>query len=439
MSKELSTVIKKNLQPLTGEKDDYDSLIKMAKNSRFVLIGESTHGTKEFYKIRADITKRLIDELGFDAVAIEGDWPDAYRVNRYVNASNSNGGATQALEDFERFPTWMWQNREVLSFVKWLRCYNTVNTKAAIGFYGLDLYSLHSSIAAVIHYLEEVNPEAATRARSHYSCLADFPASSSSVLQALDHKCKEEIVQQLEDLRQNSFEYLKKDGFLAKEELFCAEQNAKVVKSAQSYYHSLYLSEESSWNLRDSHMANTLEELSSHLQETHHKPAKIVVWAHNSHIGDARATDMSKRGELNLGQLMREKYPDETLLIGFSTYQGKVSAASNWDMPVEFKTVLPALKDSIEEVLHKTAVKNFILKFRDNAELTKALDTPLLERFIGVIYQPRTERQSHYYHAHISKQFDALIYLDETTAVQPLKSETRWIQNDLDETFPFGI
>lgn len=439
MIKELNTVIKKNLQPLTNEKSDYDSIMEMAKTSRFVLIGESSHGTKEFYKIRADITKRLIDELGFNAIAIEGDWPDAYRVNRYVNATNSNGGATQALEDFERFPTWMWQNREVLSFIKWLRCYNTVNTKAAIGFYGLDLYSMHSSIAAVIDYLDEIDPQAALRARSHYNCLDNFPTNSSSALHALDNTCKEEIVKQLENLRQNSFEYLKKEGFLAKEELFCAKQNAELVKSAQAYYHSLYLGEESSWNLRDSHMAKTLEELNSHLRETHQKPAKFVIWAHNSHIGDARATDMAKRGELNLGQLVREKHPDETLLIGFSTYQGKVSAASNWDMPVEHKTVMPALKDSIEEALHKTGVKNFILKFRDNEELTKALDTPLLERFIGVIYQPRTERQSHYYHANVSKQFDALIYLDETTAVQPLKTETNWNQHDLDETFPFGI
>ena len=439
MNKELNAVIKKNLQPLRGEKSDYDSIVEMAKNSRFVLIGESSHGTKEFYKIRADITKRLIDELDFNAVAIEGDWPDAYRVNRYVNATNSNGGATQALEDFERFPTWMWQNREVLSFIKWLRCYNTVNSKAAVGFYGLDLYSMNSSVAAVISYLDEVDPEAATRARLHYNCLDNFPATSSSVLQALDKSCKEEILQQLEELYQNSFEYLKKDGFVAQEELFCATQNAELVKSAQSYYHSLYLSEESSWNLRDTHMARTVEKLESHLKETRKKPAKIVIWAHNSHIGDARATDMSRRGELNLGQIMREKYKDETLLIGFSTYQGKVSAASNWDMPVEHKTVIPALKGSVEEALHETGVKDFILKFRGNEQLTKALDTPLLERFIGVIYQPRTERQSHYYHAHISRQFDALIYLDETTAVQPLKTETHWVKNDLDETFPFGI
>lgn len=434
-------LIKKNLQPLTGQNSDYDSLLKMAENARFVLIGESTHGTKEFYKMRAELSKRLIKELNFTAVAIEGDWSDSYHINRYVNGTNHNGGAIEALENFERFPTWMWKNMEVLKFIKWLRGYNSYdddNRSAEVRFYGLDLYGMNNSIAAVIDYLDKVDPRAGVRARQRYSCLDNFiPISPRR--QIVDDSCEEKILQQLLELRSKAFEYIKKDGFVAEEEFFCAERNAAVVKSAHEYYRSLYRGEPSSWNLRDSHMANTLEELAIHLEKVHQKPAKIIVWAHNSHIGDARATEMSEREEINLGQIMRERHGKETLLIGFSTYQGKVSAASDWDMPVEHKTVVPALKISVERMLHEAGVKNFILNFRDNKELTKFFDRPILQRFIGVIYQPQTERLSHYYHANISKQFDALIYLDETTAVEPLRAEPHWHCGELDETYPFGM
>ncbi len=438
MNKEDLEILRQNIQPLTGNKSDYDSLLALADNTRFVMIGESTHGTQEFYRIRAEITKRLIEEKGFSAVAIEGDWPNAYHVNRYVNGTNHNGGATNALANFDRFPTWMWNNEEILRFIKWLRGHNNEHPEAAIKFYGLDLYSMHHSIDEVIKYLEKIDPKAAARARQRYSCLEHFvPASPDH--EALDQYCEEEVLQQLLELRKNAFEYIKKDGFVAREEFFCAQQNAALVKSAQEYYRSLYRGEPSSWNLRDSHMAKTLEELAIHLEKMNYRSAKIVVWAHNSHIGDASATEMSARKELNIGQMMREKHGKEALLIGFSTYQGSVSAASNWDMPVEHKTVIPALKTSLEEMLHEIGVKNFILNFRDNETLRNYFDHPMLQRFIGVIYRPETERRSHYYHANVSKQFDALIYLDETSAVKPLKAVPHWQRGELDETYPFGV
>ena len=430
-------IIKENLQPISGEKKDYDSLIKLAKDARFVLIGESTHGTKEFYHIRAEITKRLIEEEGFCAVAIEGDWSDAYYVNRYVNHTNHNGGASHALSKFERFPTWMWQNKEVLSFIKWLHGFNLTHNKAT-RFYGLDLYGMHNSINAVISYLEKIDEAAAQRARKRYSCLDNFSPHSFK-FDAIENSCEKEVMMQLTELRRKAFEYLKENGFVAEEEFFCAEQNALLVKDAQQYYRSLYYGAEPSWNIRDEHMAKTLDNLSIHLSKVNSKPAKIVVWAHNSHIGDARYTDMSKRSELNLGQLVREKYGDESLLIGFSTYEGTVSAAPNWDMPVERKTVIPALKDSVEYFLHKSGAKNFILEFRDNPKLQECLSIELLQRFIGVIYLPQSEYLSHYYKAQISKQFDALIYISETTAVEPLKVTPKWQSGEADDTYPFGM
>ncbi len=437
MSKELKSVIKKNLQPLRGDKSDYDSIIEMAKDSRFVLIGESTHGTKEFYKMRSEITKRLITELGFSAVTIEGDWPDAYHINRYVNGTNHNGSATTALSNFERFPTWMWQNKEVLDFIKWLRGYNIKNP-AAIRFYGLDLYSMNSSISAVIEYLDKVDPKAAALGRQRYSCLDNFTSSPIN-LKTIEQSCEMEIVKQLIELREHSFEYIKKDGFVAEEEFFCTEQNAILIKNAQQYYRSLYYGEPLSWNLRDSHMAKTLDDIAIHLENIYDKPSKIVVWAHNSHIGDARATEMAEKDELNLGQIMREKYGEKALLIGFSTYQGTVSAASDWDRPVQRKTLLPAVDGSIEQLLHQVNIKDFILDFRNNHELAKHLKNPLLQRFVGVIYHPKTEYMSHYYHTTISEQFDALIYLDETSALEPLKVIPHWHRGEMDETYPFGL
>lgn len=447
MNNESITLIKKNLQPLTGQKSDYDSLMKMAEKTRFVFIGDSTHGTKEFYKMRAEFTKRLIKEQNFTAVAIEGDWADTYHVNRYINGGNQDSCATKALENFGRFPTWMWQNQEVLSFIKWLRSYNK-NEDAAIRFYGLDLYGMNSSVGAVIDYLDKIDEKAAARARHRYSCLDNFAAAKPK-LEAINESCEEQILLQLIDLRKNAFEYIKRDGFsdkekfsseeFAGEEFFCAEQNALLVKDAQKYYRSLYRGESSSWNLRDFHMANSLEEIAMHLERIYKKPGKVVVWAHNSHIGDARATEMIGQEELNLGQIMRERHGKETLLVGLLTYQGAVSAASNWDMPVESKILTTALKGSIEHIFHETEVANFVLNFRDNEDLKQHLNFPLLQRFVGVIYLPQIERLSHYCYASISRQFDALIYLDKTSAVEPLKVQHHWRPGELDETYPSGL
>jgi erythromycin esterase-like protein len=436
MDEKLISLIKSNALKISGTKNDYDPIIEMSKNARFVLIGEATHGTEEFYSIRAEITKRLIEELDFDAVAIEGDWPDAYHVNQYVTGDDC-GETIGALSKFERFPAWIWRNQEVLNFVRWLHSYNNSRKEnSLIGFYGLDLYSMNSSIAAVINYLDKVDPQAAKKARQRYSCLDRF-ANSSFSYSSIENLCEMEIVKQLIELREHALEYSNKS--LNDEEFFSAEQNAILIKDAQQYYRSLYYGEPLSWNLRDSHMAETLEDLAQYIEKKRGRPAKIVVWAHNSHIGDARATEMIERDELNLGQIMREKYDQETLLIGFSTYQGTVTAASDWDAPEECKIVLPAMKGSIENIFHHTGIDKFILPFRHNTELTAALNHPYLQRFIGVIYRPQTEYLSHYYHALIAQQFDAVIYIDQTSAVKPLETNLRWQRGEVDDTYPFGL
>ena len=284
----------------------------MVGDARFVLIGEATHGTKEFYRIRAKITKRLIIEKDFAAVAIEGDWPDAYHVNCYVNTSNHSASARQVLAKFECFPTWMWQNKEILRFIKWLRAHNdSYKDSYPVGFYGLDLFSMSTSIDAVISYLKIISPKAAKRARNRYSCLDKFIDDLQTYGYLADaglvDSCEKSVLKQLKDLRKHAFKYIQQDGFVDKDEFFYVEQNAKLVKNAEEYYRSLYWREPASWNLRDSHMMGTLEDLALHLEKRLKKPAKLVVWAHNSHVGDARATEMSKSGELSLGQLAREK------------------------------------------------------------------------------------------------------------------------------------
>jgi erythromycin esterase-like protein len=440
----LINYIKKNANVLTGAPGDYDSLIDMARNANYVLIGEATHGTEEFYKIRADITRRLITELDFDAVTIEGDWPDAYNVNRYVTGHKNNDIAEIALSTFERFPTWMWQNTQVLAFIKWLREHNhSHNNKNSVGFYGLDLYSISTSIYEVIKYLEKIDTTAAHIARKRYNCLYDFldkpqMYSYATKIQLIE-SCEDKIVQQLEDMRAKAFDYIKKDGFVGEDEYFYAEQNAKLVKNAEEYYRSLYNAESSSWNLRDSHMAETLDDLSAYITSRKQKPAKLVVWAHNSHLGDARATEMSKRGELNLGQLARQKYPNKTLLIGFSTYAGSVTAASDWEAPPENKILRPALKGSHPEIFHRSGLENFILDLHNLNEDAAYLNNPLLQRFVGVVYHPATERMSHYYHSVLPKQFDAIIHIDKTTALEPLKSTQHWHRGELEETYPWGL
>lgn len=431
-------------QPLTDSRSDYDALLDMIGDARFVLLGEASHGTHEFYRQRAQITKRLIQEKDFTAIAVEADWPDAYRVNRFVRAESDDADAEEALQDFKRFPTWMWRNADVLDFVGWLREYNDniLASGRKVGFYGLDLYSLHSSIQAVLNFLKKNDPEEARRARSRYSCFEHFGEDPQSYAFAAttshSNSCEEEVIRQLVELRRRSETYLRGDGSALEDEFFFAEQNARLVKNAEHYYRSMFYGRQSSWNLRDQHMADTLDSLVSHL-EKRRTPQKVVVWEHNSHLGDARATQMGERGELNVGQLVRERHVGQSVLIGLTTYSGSVTAASEWDTPAERKRVREALPESYEALFHEVGIDRFFLNMRDVAAVKEKLKEPRLERAIGVIYHPETERLSHYFEAHLSDQFDAILHFDQTRAVEPLERTVEWRKGEIPETFPFSV
>lgn len=430
------------VQPLRGGADDYDALLELIGDARFVLIGEASHGTHEFYRERALITRRLIEERGFGAVAVEADWPDAYRVNRYVRGAPEDADAEEALRGFRRFPTWMWRNAEVLDFVGWLRAHNDrVPGEQAVGFYGLDLYSLHASVAEVIAYLEGVDPEAAVRAGQRYACferLGGEQLYGHAVRLGIGESCREGVVAQLTELRRSADAYLRRDGLAAEAEQFYAEQNARLVAHAEHYYRSMFDDQDMSWDIRDRHMADTLCRLDEHLAR-HGGSPRTVVWAHNSHIGDARMTEMGRRGQLNIGQLARERWPDEVALVGFTTYEGTVTAASNWDAPAPARMrVRPALPGSCEALFHEVGEPRFLVDLT-SGEAGDALLAPMLERAIGVIYRPETERASHYFSALPAGQFDAVIHIDETRAVEPLERVVGWEVAEPPETYPSAL
>jgi erythromycin esterase-like protein len=424
------TIDPKDIVPLRGNARDYDSLVERIGDQRIVLIGEASHGTHEFYRERAEITRRLVVEKGFSAVAVEADWPDAYRVNRYVRGIGNDLSADQALSGFKRFPAWMWRNDVVLEFVTWLRAHNASaqDGEPRAGFYGLDLYSLFTSIGEVLRYLDRTDAPAAKRARTLYGCFDHFhddpQAYGYGVSYGMSRSCEDEVVHLLAKLRERAS---KSDDF------FDAEQNARLVKNAEEYYRSMFRGRVSSWNLRDQHMFETLQELTSHLGAGGHA-AKIVVWAHNSHLGDARATEMGDAGELNLGQLVREHFADDCALVGFSTYTGTVTAASDWDGPSETKRVRPGLTGSYEALFHETGVSRFLVY----PPRMKELRGPRLQRAIGVIYRPETERQSHYFDARLADQFDAMIHIDETRALTPLETWSERAE-EAPETYPTGM
>jgi erythromycin esterase-like protein len=432
--------LRRSAHALEGSNADYRPLLDLVGNASFVLLGEGSHGTHDFYAARAEITKRLVEEKGFSAVAVEADWPDAYRVNRYVRGEGEDKDAHAALSGFRRFPTWMWRNTVVLDFVEWLRTFNSGRSaNANAGFFGLDLYSLFNSIEAVLEYLDRVDPEAAMRARYRYGCFEHFGEDSQAYGYVasfdLSRSCEDEAIDQLIDLQRRAVDLLARgDG----DDFFDAEQNARLVKNAEEYYRSMFRGRQSSWNLRDTHMADTVDALVAHLKR-HGREPKIVVWAHNSHLGDARATEMGARGELNVGQLLRQKYDAETVLIGFTTYTGTVTAATEWDDPGERKHVRPALPDSYELGFHQVGIPRFFLDLRNGAGSTALLSKPRLERAIGVIYRPETERVSHYFRADMREQFDGVFHFDETRAVEPLEPPERWHEVEPPETYPSGI
>jgi erythromycin esterase-like protein len=422
-------------------------LEEIVGDARIVLIGESSHGTHEFYQARAEITKWLIEEKGFCAVAAEADWPDAYRVNRYVRGHGDDASADQALSGFERFPAWMWRNTVVRDFVDWLHAHNgecRVKGEREAGFYGLDLYSLHRSMQEVIDYLENVDPAAAARARERYACFDhtsadDGQAYGFAAAFGAGLSCERQAVDQLVDMHRNAVEWGRRDGLLAEDELFYAQQNAQTVRNAEVYYRAMFGGRVTSWNLRDQHMAQTLQALQAHLDRHDGEPARIVVWAHNSHVGDARATEVGSDGQLTLGQLVREHYGDESRLVGFTTYTGTVTAASEWGGLAERKFVRPALNGSVEELFHEVDRPEFLVSAIISHAAREPLDTVRLGRAIGVIYLPATERQSHYYHVRPGDQFDAIIHIDETRALEPLEVTSQWVAGETPETYPTGL
>lgn len=429
---------------LTGAPGDYDALLERIGDSRVVLLGEASHGTHEFYAERARITRRLIEERGFNAVAIEGDWPDAHRVSRWAGGAGPDRDAEEALGGFRRFPTWMWRNADVLDFVGWLRAWNerVDSGSRRVGFYGLDLYSLYASIEAVVGYLDRVDPDAAARARERYACFEPFGEESQAygraVTLGVSEPCRREAIAQLVELRRRAGEYLRRDGFAAEEEQFLAEENARVIADAEEYYRSMFGDPRSSWNLRDRHMADTLDHLLAHL-DRRSGAGRVVVWAHNSHVGDARATEMGERGDLTLGRLARERHGSDAVLVGFTTHEGTVTAATDWGGAALRRVVRPGLPTSLEALLHAVGLPAFLLVPARGDAAWRPLDRTRIARAIGVIYRPQTERQSHYFAARTAQQYDALVHIDVTRAVEPLERGAGWIEDEPPETYPTAL
>ncbi len=414
------------------EAADLNPLMERIGSARIVLLGEATHGTSEFYRMRERITRDLIVKKGFSFVAIEADWPDAARVDHYVRHFQYPPSEWTA---FARFPTWMWRNTEVRDFVSWLRKHNgAVERNKRVAFHGLDLYSLYNSIRSVLNYLDEVDPESARVARERYGCLTPWqrdPATyGHAALTGSYPTCESHVVRALTDLLAKRRTYAEHDG----ERFLDAEQNARLVANAERYYRIMYYGSRASWNLRDSHMFETLKNLLAY----HGSDSKAVVWAHNSHVGNAGATEMAARGEYNLGQLCRREFGEGAYLVGFGTHSGTVAAASEWDGPMEIKTVRPALPNSYEQLCHATGLARFMLGLRGRDDLCKpaGLGNERLQRAIGVIYRPETELASHYFRASLPQQFDEYIWFDDSRAVTPL--ETAEVKG-LPDTYPFGV
>jgi protein-L-isoaspartate(D-aspartate) O-methyltransferase len=431
---DVASLVRNAAEPLPDLDDPaFGPLFDRFTAARVVLLGEASHGTSEFYQARAAITRRLIAQHSFSIVAVEADWPDAAAVDRYVRHKAPRAEAERA---FHRFPTWMWRNTDVDAFVRWLRAHNgPLSASKRTGFYGLDLYNLAGSIRGVLDYLDKVDPEAAEIARERYGCLMPWqnePQTYGRMAVSSGYaKCEAPVVQMLSDLLRKQLDYAAGDseGFLD------AVGNARLVRDAEAYYRAMYFGAAESWNLRDRHMFETL----AHLLEFKGADAKAVVWAHNSHIGDAAFTEMgAAREEINVGQLCRETFGSAATLIGFGTHAGTVAAATDWDGPMEVKRVLPSRPDSYERIAHDAGPARFLLDLREGRhdDVRRALLDPHLERFIGVIYRPETERQSHYSAAQLSRQFDAYVWFDETRAVTPLPTEP---QKGEDETYPFGL
>jgi protein-L-isoaspartate(D-aspartate) O-methyltransferase len=433
----LAKLIREAAEPIGDlSSGSLDALVERVGDARLVLLGEATHGTSEFYRTRAELTKALIQRRGFDFVAVEADWPDAARIDDYVLGGQRRSKVE--FTPFSRFPTWMWRNQEVHEFVDWLRERNLSERDRAerVGFHGLDLYSMFTSIAAVLAYLDEVDPDAARAARARYGALTpwqkDPAAYGRAVLAGRYQSSEGAVVAMLRDMLARRLDYARNDG----ERFFDAAQNARLVADAERYYRAMYYGSAMSWNLRDNHMFDTLQALLAF----YGPQSRGVVWEHNSHVGDAAATEMSARGELNVGQLCRAKYHGRAYIVGFGTDHGTVAAASGWDQPMQRMRVRPSHPESYERAFHEAGVPAFALHLREprRAEVRAELIPQRLERAIGVVYRPDAELQSHYFYASLPHQFDEMVWFDETRAVQPLDARGR-PSADLPETYPFGL
>ncbi|KAA8910681.1 hypothetical protein FN846DRAFT_938175 [Sphaerosporella brunnea] len=452
-----SEILRRNIQALSWR--SYTALLSAIGPAKVVLIGDATHGTHEFYAHRANLTERLVHEKGFSAVALEADWPDVACANRWV--LNREPEDQDPLREFQRFPKWMWKNSVIPPFLKWLRTHNsTLHPRETVGLYGMDLYSLHRSAAAVIEFLEKVDREAAKRAKKRYNCFERFGGDTTRYAWAsmfgINKSCENEVIEVLRDLANVTTAPVATG--VAEDDRFSVEMNALAVKSAERYYRTMMREDEKSWNIRDEHFALVVEKVSEHLQRQG-REGKVVVWAHNSHIGDARATDMGKRrGEVNVGQLCRQLFGEENVYnIGFLGSKGTVTAADEWDNPARVFDLRPPVQDSLERLLLENGVdQNCLITHRIqqspdapkaqkvpvDGELNELLDNPRFQRFVGVIYKPQTEVLSHYSMCEAARQYDAIVHLANTRAVTPLEVEDiehEWKTPDIDETFPFGL
>jgi erythromycin esterase-like protein len=417
--------------------EDLDPLIEAVGEARFVLLGEASHGTSEFYTWRAAITKRLIREKGFSFVGVEGDWPDCYRVNRFAKGYPDSGtSAEEVLRAFDRWPTWMWANREVAEFVEWLREYDAgLPSEQQVGFYGLDVYSLWDSMAAVVRYLERVDPEAARAARRAYSCFDPYHEDEQAYARAtalVPTSCEDEAVAMLRTLRSQAARF-KEDG---RDAYFDAEQNAIVALNAELYYRTMVRGGPTSWNVRDHHMVQTLDRLVAH----HGPRSKAIVWEHNTHVGDARFTNMARAGMVNVGQLVREAHESEGVLIGgFGTYRGSVVAGAEWGAPMERMRVPEARQQSVEDILHRAEVGDSLFLFdgSDDGGI-RGFDEPVNHRAIGVVYDPDAERWGNYVPSIVPRRYDAFVFIDESRALDAMHMPVR-VPDEVPETFPSGM
>ena len=432
---DLARLIREEAESFSGIEDaNLDPLLARIGDARVVLLGEASHGTSEFYRMRARITRELVTRAGFTVVAVEADWPDARWVDAYVRHATA---PPSKEPPFKRFPRWMWRNREVAEFLAWLRQHNgsLADRERRVGFYGLDLYSLYTSIESVLHYLDRTDPAAARLARDRYGCLtpwADEPAAyGRAAITDAERSCEFEVVRTLQDLLSRRLDYARHgDG----DRFLDAVQNARLVANAERYYRVMYYGSTESWNLRDQHMFDTLETLLA----AHGPDARAVVWEHNSHIGDAAATEMGRAGQLNVGRLCREAFGAGAYLVGFGTDHGAVAAAHNWDEPMQVMEVLPSHPASYERIFHDAGIEAALLPLRAaaNTASREELLPDRLERAIGVIYRPATEIASHYFRASLPEQFDEYIWFDRTGAVTELAGPA---EAGLPDTYPFGL